>query len=64
MFSFIVLIALPYFIAFGSLENSELAAVVVAITYSTYCVLDYLLYKMQGKLREAYEKLVNGEESE
>ena len=62
MFSFIVLIFLPYIIAYASLDSAAYAAAVVGITYAAYCALDWIVRKAQKKLLEAYEKLMEEEE--
>ena len=63
MFSFLILIVIPYLIALGSLGTSEAAVIVVAITYTTYCGVCYLTDKMERKLIEAYEKILEDEDS-
>lgn len=62
MFSFIILIFLPYVIAYASLNSAAYAAAVVGITYAVYCALDWIIRKAQRKLLEAYEKLMEEED--
>ena len=52
MFSFLLLIVLPYLISVGSLGTSELAVIVVAITYTAYCGVCYLTDTIDRKLMD------------
>ena len=62
MFSFLLLIVLPYLISVGSLGTSELAVIVVAITYTAYCGVCYLTDTIDRKRIEAYEDIMEDEE--